>query len=280
MSDAVGYEVSEDEVMQDIDDAPEIELIDDDTYDDGPVPEEKPDYAAELARRQAELQERLASREGDTASVFKELNETLKSMRQEKPKEVAKEFEELDAFEKRIADGFYDNPVKAVREYATRVLEEFKERELKPALQHMGKVVRDTTLQTGKQAANDETSKFVLDKYYDEVRDLIDSGQIQIGPDAYKQAIGRVAANHIDEVIEAKIAAKAVAQPTAVPEAKGRVPSSTSGAPRPDGAVKLTRRAYNVLTEEARLKSIDEEAYRNWVVRSDPERIRKLNKGA
>ena len=289
MADNVNYEVDEQEAMDEIE--PEIELLDQDFIEDEEpeAPEEDVKTAAEAAveKRAAELRERLEGSEQSTASAMGEVVETLKSLRQEpQTKQSEEAIEDLETLEKRLSSGFYDNPMEAVKQYSSAMLKKYERETLQPVIQQMGQVLRDTAKTTSKQTATDDTSKFIIEKYSDEVEKLVDGGQIRIGPNAYKEAISRVAADHMDELIDWKMEQRASRDNEAEQEeatakpGRNASPGKGNAAPRPDSKVQVSRAARDEIYKRADAKRIDRSQYMDWFVRTKKEELRKLNRRA
>lgn len=287
----INYEVEVDEVVDEaleadavVDDDDDVDVIDDDAFEDDEQADDDSKRDAELDAKLDERERRLRERadaSGDAQTeAMREVAATLKELRQQpQTQQVREQVEDIEAFKKRIKDGFYDDPVAAVEALTARRIQEYEEKTLKPALMQMGKVLRDTALSSSKQRATTDTSRIVLEKYADEVEKEIDSGRITIGPDAYDEAIARVAARHLDEVIEAKIKATADKTDGDKREAGNKSPSRGAAAPRDTRSAVITKSTEARIYAEADRAGANREQYKKWFIRKHPDRVKKWNKG-
>ena len=288
MSDRVAMNYEDDENVRDEyeTDEPDYEFVDEEYIDD----ESKEESVAEpdeSEARVAELRQRLEGSETSSAAAMREIAETMKSLRQQ-PASPEKEeaIESIEEFEKKVSSGFYDNPYKAVTAILDRTLKQYEKEKLQPAFQQMANVLKDTALDSSKRSAtDDETGKFVMSKYADEVEKLVNSGQVQIGPGAYKRAVSQVASEHLDELIDWKIeqreAVKAAGTADVSKPGRNAVPRSVGAAPpKPDSKVQLSRGARDAIYRMADEKSIDREQFLESFVRRNPDQVRKLNRRA
>ena len=280
----VNYEQDEDEALDEV--SSDIELLDEEYVDDVddsddvsgmPTAEE-----AEQRQRVEALKSRLEGGETDTASAMKEVVEQLKELR-EKPKtaEVQQELEDWETVKKRVKDGFYDDPVEAVEKLMERRWQQYEREKLQPAFQQIAGVVRDTALDGSKRAARDtDTGKFVMDKYLGEVEQLVNTGQVQVGPGAYAKAVQQVAMNHMDEYVNWKVdqAVSARAEEEAAQPAKGANPASGGSAPRPNSKIQVSKAAQSAIYKMADMKGIDRDMFFESYVRRNPDKIRELNR--
>jgi hypothetical protein len=146
-------------------------------------------------------------------------------------------------------------------------------------------VVRDTALDSSKRAAKESDSgKFVMERYLDEVEQLVNSGQVQVGPGAYDRATKQVLMNHIDEYTDWKLEQKLAEQPAPEPDVdtrkpgKGANPASGQRAPTPSGKVQVSRAARDAIYKIADSRMLDREMFFDSYVRNHPEKVRELNR--
>lgn len=285
----VNYEGDEQDVMDEVENEIEFldsEYVEDDTDDSDDVSKQvKSPEQVETQQRVEQLRERLEGGQSDSAAAMKEIAETMKSLRNAPASEEKKEaVEDLAALRKKLADGFYDDPMGAVDTWIDKRLSKYETEKLQPAFNQMAGVLRDTTLDGSKRAATaDETGKFVMDKYADEVEKLVTSGQVQIGPGAYKTAINRVASDHIDELLDWKIEqreAKKAESEDEVTRSPGRNanPRSGSAPPSPNSRVQVSKSAQEAIYRMADNKMINREQFLQSFVRNHPERVKELNR--
>ena len=286
---AVNYEADEQDVMDEME--PEIELLNDEYVDDEdttddvtkqvPTPED-----LETQKRIEALRSQLEGGESSTAAAMKEIAETMKELRSQPQTGATKETaEDLAVLRKKLADGFYDDPMNAVDTWLEKRLARYETEKLQPAFNQLAGVLRDTTLDGSKRAATeDETGKFVMGKYAAEVEALVKSGQIQIGPGAYKKAVNQVASEHIDELLDWKIEQREAKQKADAAEDVTRKPGrnsspQTSGAPpSPNSKVQVSRAARDAIYAMADNKMINRDQFLESYVRNHPDQIRELNR--
>ena len=283
----VNYEVDEDEALDEIEQ--EIEVVDQDYLDDDGVDEQHDDISrmptaeqAEQQKRVEELRSRLEGGESQTAEAMKEVVEQLRELRQ-RPQTPEKQevVEDLEALRKKLADGFYDDPMASVDMWLEKRLERYEREKLQPAFQQIAGVVRDTALDSSKRAAKEsDTGKFVMDRYLSEVEQLVSSGQVQVGPGAYDRAVKQVAMEHLDEFIDWKVEQKAAQQQQEqeLPPARGANPSARGQGPRPSSTVKLSRNAEAEINRIADSRGIDRDMFRESFVRLHPDKVREMNR--
>ena len=252
----VNYEAGEQEVMDEVE--AEIELLDqdyieeEDTTDAVDKQVSTPEELATQQRIEA-LKGRLEGGESSTATTMKEIAETMKSLRATpQTPEIVETVEDLAELRKKLSDGFYDDPMTAVDTWVDKRLARYEKEKLQPAFNQMAGVLRDTALDSSKRSIEaDETGKFVMNKYSDEVEKLITSNQIQIGPGAYKKAVSQVASEHLDELIDWKIEqrGKAVTETDAATRMPGKnaAPQGGTAAPAPSKKVQVSRAAQDAI---------------------------------
>lgn len=283
----VNYEVDEEDVMDDV--GQDIELLDQDYIEDEEpeVEEEVTAESAKLAQREAELRDRLASGQDSqdaTAAAMKEIAETMKDLRgQPKSQEQQSQLQDLVELKKKLSSNFYDNPMEAIDSYFDAKWKDYEQKTLQPAFNQIAKVTRDTALDGSRRVTEQsDTGKIVLADYYDEVKQLIDSGQIPVGPNAYDEAVSRVAGRHMTDIfakMQSESAAKAQAD-AELPPARGSSPGrGGSASPKPSSSVQLSRRAVEEI-EKLNTKRLDPEAFRQWFVRHNPDKVREFNRRA
>lgn len=287
---AVNYEADDEEVMDEVE--TEIELLDTDyVEDEDDTDEVKVPTAEELEQRKRadDLKARLESGENSTADAMKEVVEQLRELkRQPQSGEQRQAVEEWETVRKRIADGFYDDPVAAVETLYQHMQDKFERERLQPAFQQIGQVVRDTALDSSKRSAKESDSgKFVMERYLGEVEELVNSGQVQVGPGAYNRAVQQVMANHIDEYVDWKMETKAAEQAARDAEnppvdtrqpARGSNPGSSGRPPSPNSKVQVSRAARDAIYRMADTRMLDREMFFDSYVRNHPEKIRELNR--
>jgi hypothetical protein len=286
----VNYEADEQDVMDEME--PEIELLDQDYVDD--EPDESDDVTkqvqspedVEVSQRIAALKSQLEGGEAGTVSALKEVTETLRELRnQSQTKATDEAVEDLDVLRKKLADGFYDDPMSAVDTWIEKRLSRYEREKLQPAFNQMASVLRETTLDSSKRTATeDETGKFVMSKYADEVEQLVKSGQVQIGPGAYKKAVNQVASEHIDELLDWKIEQREAKRQADSADEVTRRPGKNaspraSGAPQsPNSKVQVSRAARDAIYAMADQKMLNREQFFESFVRKNPDKVRELNR--
>lgn len=289
--DVAEYEATDDEVMDEVEQ--EIELLDQDYIDESDGGDDdisKEPTAAQAAEQQRieSLKSRLEGGETETAEALKEVTQQLRELRSQPQSEQKQEtVEDLQALKKKLADGFYDNPMDVVDTWIDKRLEKYERERLQPAFTQMAGVVRDTALDGSKRSAGqDDIGKFVMENYTDEVEQLIQRGEIQVGPGAYQQAVNRVAANHMSEIIQKQVQDQIAAQQEAADDeqvrkspARGANPSRGGSAPRPSSNVQVTRGAQQAIYSMADKIGADRTAFFNSYVRNHPDKVRELNRG-
>ena len=287
----INYEVDEDEAMQDIErdfDVLDTEYVDDDQElnDDDKVAATPTAEEALAQQRVEELKARLEGGQSDTASALKEVAATMKELRkQPESEQKAEALEDIAVLKKRIADGFYNDPVNAVDMLIERRMKEYERQTLQPALHQIGRVLKDTALDSSKRAVQaDETGQFVMSKYASEVEALINSGQVQIGPGAYTEAVGRIAQTHMDELIdwklEKRLAAQKESEPQDIAPPRNASPSGSRSAPPSTERPKVGRAAVEHIYKLADARMLDREEFLASYVRNHPDEVKRLNRRA
>jgi vacuolar-type H+-ATPase subunit I/STV1 len=242
---------------------PEIEV-----YTEEDEAEKVPD---ELKKRFDTLEQELkASRQdADPGSkidrAFEKLADRLESI-QGTPQQKQEQLENIEEFKKKLGDSFYNDPVKSLDTYFERMVKE----NIAPAYQNMANQLQATTAELSKErAVKTETGKLVLDKYGSEVEKMVKEGRVQFGPDMYKQAVNMVAADHMDELIEARVEAtlKKPSKPSNVS------PSSSAGAKKPT-KIRISEPVKRRLEEEAKQLGVPLEKHVAYVKRKHPERLK------
>lgn len=287
---AVNYEEDEQDVMDEVE--TEIEMLDSeyvedetDESDDVSTQVKSPDEAKTQEKIES-LRERLEGGESSTAEAMKEVAATLKEMREQPKNEQSEEtVEDLQELRKKLADGFYDDPMTAVDTWIDKRLNKYEREKLQPAFNQMASVLKDTTLDGSKRAATeDETGKFVMEHYADEVEQLVTSGQVQIGPGAYKKAVNQVGSAHLDELLDWKIEQRDKKQADESDEEVTRKPGrnanprSGSAPPKPNSKLQVSTAARDAIYKMADAKMINRQQFFDSYVRMHPDEVRKLNK--
>lgn len=285
---AVNYEVDEQEVIDEVEQ--EIELLDQEYIDEDDGTDDISKQVGtvedvEVQKRIESLKDRLEGGESNTAAAMKEIAETMKSLRDQPKSQQQKEVvEDLDQLRKKLADGFYDDPMGAVDTWLDKRLSKYEREKLNPAFNQLASVLKDTALDSSKRAAQaSDTGKFVMSKYASEVESLIASGQIQIGPGAYDKAVNQVASQHMSEFVDWTIEQreKAKADTAAATKAPGKNAAPTSGggtAPRPNRNIQVTKAAQDAIYAMADQKMLNRDQFLEMYVRKHPEKVRELNR--
>ena len=287
---SVNYEEDEQDVMDEVE--TEIELLDQDYVDDEPEEDDADDVAVKtpdqvaVEQKMEQLRDRLEGGESSTAAAMREIAETMKDLRKQ-PEGSGKEeaVEDLQVLRKKLADGFYDDPMTAVDTWIEKRLSRYEQERLQPAFNQMAQVLKDTTLDGSKRAAQQtDTGKFVMERYASEVEKLVESGQVQIGPGAYEKAINQVASSHLDELLDWKIEQREAAKPKVEADltkpGRGANPAGGGAAPSPNSKVQVSRAARDAIYAMADQKWIDREQFMESFVRNHPDKVRELNRRA
>lgn len=204
------------------------------------------------------------------AQGFQALSEQLKKQNQAQPtQQTQAATEDIEEFKKKLKDNFFDDPVSAMEQFMEKKIRET----VNPALSQ----IAQTTVKQGKSAiANDPTAKYVLDKYSDEVEQLVSSGQVPFGPDTYQQAVNRVAANHLAEVVT-HLSTQQSQETQEKPQAKNSSPSSAapaSGNTTSRPKVRVSNKRYAEIQREADAMGLDVQARIAWLRENDPQRLK------
>lgn len=247
----------------------EIEQYDPNVVEEPAKDSDEEDLRAQLAALQAKAE---ANSNADViAQGFQALSEQLKKQNQQQPTQQTQQAtEDIEEFKKKLKDNFFDDPVAAMEQFMEKKIRET----VNPALTQ----IAQTTVKQGKSAiANDPTAKYVLDKYSDEVEQLVTSGQVPFGPDTYQQAVNRVAANHLAEVVTHLSTQQAAETQEQKPQAKNSSPSSAapaSGNATSRPKVRVSNKRYAEIQKEADAMGLDVNARIAWLRENDPQRLK------
>jgi len=174
-----------------------VEGIDEIPEDDTKESEEESgtnDPASSMMKFFEQMQEKDSKRDEQINSGFKELAEAFKSSQQGgEQKQQGPSWQDM---QERFNSNFYENPAQSFAE----MMEFWAQQRLAPAFQHQQQALSKTQKEiTKQQAKEDPTKKYVVDNYWEEVEEL--AGKQGGSGDAYNEAINRVAANHLTEIM-------------------------------------------------------------------------------
>jgi hypothetical protein len=214
-----------------------------------PVDEEKAAMRAELeaARQQRQSTDILAEN-------FGKLNELLQE--QNKPRTEPVKSEPID--EKKFAKEFINNPLNGLKKFVGSELAP----ELQQAFQQQRKELSDLAEEL---ALRDESTKEVMDKYGDDVKELLALPEYQaMGKRAaYKRACREVKMDHLEDILtEAK--AKWEQERTG---SRGKAPLTVSGTNSPGPSSK--RRVVLKPEQAARLGGVDPSYFANVLLEKE-----------
>ena len=244
-------------------------------YDDTIAEIEEQDEQPSVADIQAQIAEqeaRLSTRDTGLSDGLKDLAEAVKTIKQE-PTSTPQTQSDQPSYQdilKSAKDNYFDAPVDNVDRLIDAKVKEL----VGPALQNVAqRLLKTEASYTKQQVMADDTGKFVLETYGDEVEQAVKGGK------DYQEAVQEVTSKHINEVIDHRIEQR-LAQVgegqdevkvanQAAPKGTGKRPSPNSGVPR----VPLSMKAQ--LQAEAKQKSVPYEAYVNYLHRKHPEKLKK-----
>lgn len=256
----------------------EIEIVDAEDVDDEEENEESDVSIEELKERLARYESEEGKSETQTneqlAGALDELGNVLKGLKTgETPTQSQKQQvqESLQDIKKRLSDKYYDAPLETVDEYVQALLKQ----QLGPVLGQFARKLNETTKGfTRSQVEQKDTGRFVLENYGDEVENLVKTQNLD-----YQQAVSRVSADHIDEIVEYKVKKaleKTKAEEEDLPKAKNQNPARSPGARPKEGPQRIVipRKVRNQLEEEADRKGIDLDRYIRYLRDNDPDRLK------
>lgn len=251
----------------------EIEIVDEEDVE--PEPEEEGPSVDELKERLAQYEQKSTGTNEQLAQSLGELGSVLKDLKSQPTNTQTQQQqvqESIDEIKKRLSDKYYDAPLDTVDEYVKALMKD----QLSPVLNQFAQKINETQRGfTKSKVETKETGKLVLEKYGDEVEALVTSQNID-----YEQAVKQVSADHLDEIIEMKVANAIEAQSSKDDEPaeqpKNKNPSRTQGARPKEGPQKLVvpRRVRQELEAEADARGIEASDYIAYVKRTAPERLK------